>query len=581
MEASPTQIIQYFNGEKQNLIPLFQRPYSWRLQNWKALWEDMLVQYDSDEKLVHFMGTIVSIPARSVPVGVSKHLIIDGQQRLTTISILLVALRDVLEGSTSDRNAADRIHNVYLTNTYRSEEDLLKFVPTQIDRDRYRSIVLDHNVPNDNSLMSEAYAFYIKQLRTGRDLDDEPIDPLKVLQTIESGLQVVMINLGENDDPYLIFESLNFKGEPLTQADLVRNYILMRFRHSMTSGGEQERIYLHYWAPMEKRLGNHITEFLRHYAMRSGENVSHRGIYAAIKNIIKAATDPSAAEDQLGYMVQYSISYASFVNPSLEPDGRIRTSLERIRSLDIGSSYTLLLRLFEARHSGALDAAGLAKCLQLIESFVVRRAVCSVPTNSLNKMFLQWARQFPDANHVTWLHKAMSSGGGLTGGRRFPTDSEFSDHFRKSPQYGRGYTRYILFRLEEAFGHKESVNLESATIEHVMPQTMTPQWKAEVGQDCDEVHNLLKDTFGNLSLTAYNTELGNLPFEEKKARLANTHIELNRFMLAQDRWNRDAIERRAEELFAIANRLWIGPAAPEAEPESTSGLGSLVYTSKA
>lgn len=572
MEALPTQIIQYFNGEKQNLIPLFQRPYSWRSANWKTLWDDVLVQYDSAENLVHFMGTIVSIPARSVPVGVSKHLIIDGQQRLTTISILLAALRDTLESSVLDKNAADRIHNVYLTNAYRSEEDLLKFVPTQVDRDRYRSIILDRVVPNDHSLMTEAYNFYSRQLKSGVDLDGEPIDPVKVLQTIENGLQVVMINLSENDDPYLIFESLNFKGEPLTQADLVRNYVLMQFRHSMTSGGEQERVYLSYWAPMEKRLGGHQTEFLRHHAMKQGQNILKRGIYAAIKDMIKRVASPSDVEDELKKMVSDSVSYASFVNPALEQEPAVRARLEAIRSLDVGSSFTLLLRLFEARHSGALSSPDLARCLHLVESFVVRRAVCSVPTNSLTKMFLQWVRQFPDVDHFNWLHKAMSSGGGLTGGRRFPSDSEFSDHFRKQPQYGRGYTRFILLRLEEAFGHKETVNLSNATIEHFMPQTMTPEWEAEIGPDHAEVHNLLKDTFGNLSLTAYNTEMGNLPFNEKKTRLANTHIELNRSILAHDRWNREAIERRADELFATANRLWIGPVTvePKTHPDQSS-----------
>jgi uncharacterized protein with ParB-like and HNH nuclease domain len=263
MEASPAKVIQYFNGEKQNLIPLFQRPYSWKRSNWQTLWDDMMVQYDLDEKSTHFMGAIVSVPARSVPVGVSKYLIIDGQQRLTTVSLLLCALRD-----TVDKNTADRIHEVYLTNRYRDPEDMLKFVPTQADRDRYRAIVLDRQVPRDGSLMAEAYDFFKRQLVSGIDNNgDEGVDAGRVLTTIEHALQVVMINLGDEDDPYLIFESLNFKGEPLTQADLVRNYLLMRFRHSVSVGGEQERIYSQYWSPMEKQLGYNLTEFLRHYAM--------------------------------------------------------------------------------------------------------------------------------------------------------------------------------------------------------------------------------------------------------------------------------------------------------------------------
>lgn len=157
------------------------------------------------------MGAIVSVPARSVPVGVSKYLIIDGQQRLTTISLLLCALRDVV-----DKNSADRIHEVYLTNRYREPEDTLKLVPTQADRDRYRAIVLERQVPQDDSLMSEAYDFFRSQLTSSADANGEPVNPAQILTTVEQSLQAVMINLGDSDDPYLIFESLNFKGEPLT-----------------------------------------------------------------------------------------------------------------------------------------------------------------------------------------------------------------------------------------------------------------------------------------------------------------------------------------------------------------------------
>jgi hypothetical protein len=192
LEASPATVIQYFNGEKQNLIPLFQRPYSWKRANWQTLWDDMLVQYDSDEKSVHFMGTIVSVPSRSVPVGVSKYLIIDGQQRLTTVSVLLAALRDTVE-----KNTSDRIHEVYLTNRFRDPEDTLKFVPTQVERDLYKAIVLDRNVPAEGGLILEAYNFYRQKLASSLDPNGEPIDCAKVLTTIEHALQVVMINLGD------------------------------------------------------------------------------------------------------------------------------------------------------------------------------------------------------------------------------------------------------------------------------------------------------------------------------------------------------------------------------------------------
>jgi uncharacterized protein with ParB-like and HNH nuclease domain len=225
------------------LFPFFKGPTLGRGQIGKPFGMILLVQYDIEENASsHFMGAIVSVPVRSVPVRVSKYMIIDGQQRLTTIALLLCVLRDMVP-----QNDADRIQEVYLTNRYRDPEDTLKLVPTQADRERYRSIVLDRAVRNDESLMSDSYRFFAEQLTRGYDYDGNPIDIQKVLRTLEHALQAVMINLEDSDDPYLVFESLNFKGEPLTQADLVRNYLLMRFRHSISIGGEQERIYNQYW----------------------------------------------------------------------------------------------------------------------------------------------------------------------------------------------------------------------------------------------------------------------------------------------------------------------------------------------
>jgi uncharacterized protein with ParB-like and HNH nuclease domain len=560
MEASPAKVIQYFNGEKQNLIPLFQRPYTWKEPNWKTLWDDVMVQYDLGDSSTHFMGAIVSVPARSVPVGVSKYLIIDGQQRLTTVSLLLCALRDSL-----DDNSASRIQEVYLTNRFRDQEDLLKLVPTQADRDLYRAIVIDRNIPADGGLLVKAYHYFKSRLSDGSDANGDPVVPAKVLTTLEHALQVVMINLGEADDPYLIFESLNFKGEPLTQADLVRNYVLMRFRHSISAGGEQERVYSQYWRPMEAQLGDNLTEFLRHYAMKDGDNIKQGGIYAATKVHLKSMDSTEKVEAEVKRMQKFGAIYACILTPKLELNPTIRLRLSRIRELEVTTSYPFMLRLFEARKSDALSDLELEKCLGLIESFVVRRAVCNVPTNALNKLFLQWAKNFPVADHATWLHAAMSAGGGS---RRFPTDTEFGEAFKNQSQYGRGATRFILSRLEESFEHKEPVDLATATIEHVLPQTLTPEWEAMLGADPEMTHARVVDTFGNLTLTGYNPELGNIPFTEKKAKLQNTHIELNRWILEQSGWSEAEIIVRAQLLLDTAQALWVGPV--EAPPKPTS-----------
>ncbi|MGB5684958.1 MAG: DUF262 domain-containing protein [Candidatus Electrothrix sp.] len=554
MEASPSKVIQYFNGEKQNLIPLFQRPYTWKEHNWRTLWDDVMVQYDAGDTNTHFMGAIVSVPARSVPVGVNKYLIIDGQQRLTTISLLLCALRDCL-----DDNSAARIQEVYLTNRFRDIDDTLKFVPTQADRDVYRTIALDRQIPEDDSLIIKAYQFFFKKLRKSHDANDEPVRPDQVLTTLEQNLQVVMINIGDTDDPYLIFESLNFKGEPLTQADLVRNYLLMRFHHSIFAGGEQERVYSKYWLPLEKTLDNNLTEFLRHYMMKDGDNIKQGGIYAAIKDKLKGLGSTQAVEQELQVMQTFGDLYAKILLITHEEEITVRNRLENIKELKVTTSYPLLLRLLHARQTGLLNSTELEKCLGLVESFVVRRTVCRVPTNALNKLFVQWAKNFPDSDHIQWLQDAMLSG---AGSRRFPDNDEFTEHFKNTPQYGSGTTRYILLRLEKSFKHKETVDLTSTTIEHVLPQKLTSKWLTELGKDADKIHSRIADTFGNLTLTGYNSELSNLPFTEKKEKLSNTHIELNRWIIEQTDWGEKEVKNRGEELFKIAKSIWNDPLAP-------------------
>jgi len=170
--------------------------------------------------------------------------------------------------------------------------------------------------------------------------------------------------------------------------------------------------------------------------------------------------------------------------------------------------------------------------------------------------FIQWAKSFPETDYAQWLHDALSSGGA---NRRFPKDAEFAGAFLHQPQYGRGTTRFILCRLEESFDHKEVVNLSTATIEHVLPQTLNQAWKDDLGAQSDEIHSSLLNTFGNLTLTGYNPELGNLPFSDKKIQLKNTHIELSRWILSQDRWGAEEIEARAQQLLDRAIQLWPSP----------------------
>lgn len=217
-----------------------------------------------------------------------------------------------------------------------------------------------------------------------------------------------------------------------------------------------------------------------------------------------------------------------------------------------------MLRLIDARTRSAIDDNVLCGCLKLIQSFIIRRAICSVPTNALNKLFTQWTKNFNDQDTYESLLTAMKDG---KGGSRFPSDAEFENAFVKFPQYSRPSTTFILKKIEASFGHKEQIDLDatSLTVEHVMPQTLTADWEVEIGENFADIHDRLLHTMGNLTLTAYNPELGNMIFSDKKKFLKTSHVEMNRYIAKQKKWNEQTIISRANKLFDIANKIWEFP----------------------
>jgi hypothetical protein len=555
MEASPVRIVQYFDGSKQNLIPLFQRPYSWDKRDWQTLWDDLIAQYSDEDISKHFMGAIVTVPVSSVPVGVTKHLVIDGQQRLTTLAILLCAIRD--QAAANADHATAGIIGDLLINRHYQEPDDLKLVPTQSDRDAFRALV--EGTPDSthsDSAVHSAHAFFLEKLAVP-DADDEPIRPSEVLQTIQQALQVVMINLGESDDPYLIFESLNHKGKPLSQADLVRNYVLMRFQHSTVAGGEQERVYHSLWRPLESMLSSSMTEFLRHYSMRFGRNVKKDNIYIAAKSEFDSIKTADEVRHRLVSMKLTANAYADFIEPERVQETAVAERLKNMRELDSTVFYPLLLRLFDARRDNLSTERELLRCLDTLESYYVRRLVCEVPTNALNKITLELCNHLPSDGHHAYLVERLALG---SGGRRWPTDEEFREALIERKLYPRRrIARFILVALEKAHEHKEPVDTTAATIEHIMPQTPSQAWIDSLGTEWELIHDKWLDVLGNLTLTGYNAELGNASFSAKRDRLKTTHFELNRTVLNVSEWGPTEIAARGAALGLLAVRRWSRP----------------------
>ena len=549
MEARPSKITEFFDGTKQMMVPLFQRSYEWTSKDWETLWADLLEQYERSEEdtvATHFTGAIVTAPARSVPVGVSKFLVIDGQQRLTTIAVLICAIRTFLDPESKEYRRLTKL----LINEDYDDLDYFKLLPTQPDRPAFQALV--GAKPQPGTRFTETLEFFKKKI-AGTDSDGEKLDLDRLTNAIQNRLTVVAIHLGDADDPYLIFESLNAKGTPLTQADLIRNYLLLRL-HS----NAQQKSYEEAWLPMQALLpGEHLTEFMRQYLMMTGEEVAKSAIYSVLKKRLLSVLDASIATE-LERMQQASLLYAEIVGLKKPVDENIATGLGRLRRWEVATANPLVLKLLEAKSKGTVSAADVATCLATIESFAVRRTVCGVPTNQLKRICLSIAKEMPNADIPAWLSNTLATG---ASGRRWPKDEEFKESLLRYRAYAQPLDRckFLLETLEEHHGHKEPATFESATIEHVMPRTLTAEWRTMLGDGADEIHEKWLDLLGNLTLTGYNSELSNDPFPRKKELLRDSHFELNRWIAAREQWTETELRERTELVFTKARAIWPRP----------------------
>lgn len=297
-----------------------------------------------------------------------------------------------------------------------------------------------------------------------------------------------------------------------------------------------------------------MPEFLRHYGMRNGRNVRKGDIYTAAKLEFEKLRTSDEVRDSLADMKSAALAYQKFLYPTEETDPRIERRLLGILELDSTVFYPLLIRLYRLWEREQVCIDDLLGCLDLLESFYVRRLVCGVPTNALNKITLELCLNLPSAKPDIWLQERLTHG---SGSRRCPTDQEFFEALVVQRLYPRRkIARYMLIALEEAHQHKEPVETAAATMEHVMPQTLSDDWKVSLGGGYAEIHDRWLDTLGNLTLTGYNSELSNGTFEDKKVRLQNTHFELSRSLLSQSRWGPDQIEARGKALAEIALGRW-------------------------
>jgi Uncharacterized conserved protein len=563
MDVAELRLRAVLGGDHRYRVPLYQRPYSWTEKQLSRLWVDLVgvaEQLTRNDKATHFTGSLVLDLGRVGP-GVNEYLVVDGQQRLTTLSILLCAIRDHFAEREPDRpEKREFVHERYLVDKYQQGDDRLKLLPTQADRDDYRALIDGTGAGDPQSRVTTAYRYFRLQL----DLADDPDDPHdidRILEAALGALAFVSITARGEDNVYRIFESLNNTGMKLTQGDLLRNYIFMR----LSARGEEA--YTTWWLPMQDRLSANDLEALFWMDLVATDSEVKQGdIYAAQQDRMH---EMSADEvfDEVKRFANLSRLLEGMRNPDrLSQFGSVVPArLRRLNAWGVGAADPLVLRLLARAESGEITVGELESCLAILESFLVRRLVVGASSNALSRILL---RAPSDMRKDLPIAEALSHYFS-TGRKFFASDDQIREAVLTKPMYfmGKPHQKKLLLQwLEDTYESKEPIDLSKATIEHVLPQTLTPYWRDALTHDADSdesaesIHEELVHTLGNLTLSAYNSELSNRDFPEKRARLGESGIRLNAAIAAQERWGRAEIVARGRELAERIIATWVAPS---------------------
>ena len=554
MDARKGNIYEILNGNKQFLIPVYQRFYSWDIDQCKRLWND-IVEMQRKGKEGHFVGSIVNIAEQAMPTGVQKYMIIDGQQRMTTLTLLLLALRDYAIKNPNDTTInARRIDNMLLKNEYESGDERYKLLLTETDRDILISLVEEKPIAEGTrSRLIENYSFFANKLA------DKEIQPAEVYESIGK-LQIVNITLDRAvDDAQAIFESLNSTGKELSESDLIRNYVLMGLEPS-----EQTYVYEHLWRPMEQLFiyetqGTVMDAFFRHYLTMKLSRIPKQGrVYEEFK-LYHLNCEFGTIRELCQDLLEYAKYYTNIVFKR-NTDTDLKKLYEDIIDLRMEVSYPFLLKIHHDCVEGLITSDELKKILKLCISYVLRRAICEIPTNSMNKTFAtlkNYIRPDDYMNSVKAFFVMQDTY------KEFPDNDKFEGAFECRDIYNMRARNYILSRLEN-FENKAPIIIENYTIEHIMPQNknLSPEWKADLGAEWQEIQKKYLHTIGNLTLTAYNSEMSDRPFLEKMdmpGGFKESALRLNKYVVLQNKWNEKHIQERANELAKKAESIWPYP----------------------
>jgi uncharacterized protein with ParB-like and HNH nuclease domain/predicted transport protein len=558
MKATEARLLDFLKKSPQFVIPIYQRTYSWTERECRQLWDDIVRTGAKDEVLAHFIGSIVYIEKGLYQVTTqSPLLVIDGQQRLTTVTLLIAALARALgDQEPMEDFSAAKLRGYYLMNPLESGERQYKLLLSQTDKDSLISIVSGSPQPQEASLRVTANFKLFEQLITDRKGD---------LITICKGLaKLVVVDIALNrdqDNPQLIFESMNSTGRELSQADLIRNFILMGLEPEL-----QTRLYEHYWRPMEldfgqEAYGTHFDAFMRHYlTVQSREIPNVSEVYEAFKTYARRPDIATAGVEGLVKDLREFASYFCAMALDDETDSQLKVAFADLRELRVDVAYPFLLELYHDYANGILSRDDLVQAVRLVETYIFRRAICSIPTNSMNKTFATFGRALKKDHYLESIKAQFLL---LPSYRRFPTDDEFRRDLQTRDLYHFRNRSYWLRRLEN-HNRRELAPVNEYTIEHILPQNenLSDAWKEALGPDWENIRAKWLHTLGNLTLTAYNSEYSDRLFIEKRDHPTGFKIsplKLNQGLGQLDEWNEDTIQDRAARLADEALGVWLAP----------------------
>lgn len=559
MKGSELRLIEYMEGSKKRfIIPVYQRNYDWKIENCKQLYDD-LIQVIKNNSKTHFFGSIVSVYE---PSGRNtEFLIIDGQQRLTTMSLLFLAMYNLLEEKiiiSEDESLKNQIYEDFLVDKYQPQEKRMKLKPIKNDQKAFSKLFNSKDDYIKDSNLTINYSYFYERIQKQEITIDELFDAI-------CRLEIINITLNNEDNPQLIFESLNSTGLDLSEGDKIRNYILMGLPKQ-----KQDEYYEKYWNCIEKCTKYDVSSFIRDYlSVKQLVIPSQKKVYINFKKYVEDSSLKiiEILEDLLSYAKRYNILLCGKTSSK-----ELNSCINRLNRLETTVTRPFFLEVLRLYDENQINLNEVAEAFSITESYLFRRTICDLPTNALNKIFLLLNREImrydgTDSNYIEKLKFALLS---KKDRARFPNDDDFSLMFTEKPIYQMNSKNkiYILERLEN-FGTLEDKDIYrhydegEYSIEHIMPQHLTPAWIKELGDSYEEIHDTWLHRIANLTLTAYNSKYSNSTFVEKKTMkngFEDSGIRLNTYVSKKDKWTLAELRDRNDYLLKRALDIWAFPS---------------------